>query len=317
MINAEEKAWAYNIWLYFLLTIRSIIFIPFVSSLVISLFSPRYILWVILFAVIYLLTWFANYRVAKGFQRSSAGFITWFYKAIIEPRFLACPYFRKYAHLVSLEENDLYKRLQIQSALDNISKTKIEKHLTGDYVKGMQTSLVPDKSAMHIVFDDTLWKNGLNDDHRLALAAHEQGHYICSTNKKSHFFDKETKITALVFLICFAILIAYLCVNREILSFAEEPGKINGIVVTVIIVLWVCLQTYRILHNSRIREDEFFADSHAIKILGDPTWLVEALRISYCYSLIPTHVPRFIEAIFEDHPSLEKRIKRIENLVNS
>ena len=167
----------------------------------------------------------------------------------------------------------------------------------------MQANCIRDKE-LYIVFNDTLWRNGINDDQRLALAAHEQGHYIINQRRKSFISINEILVT-LLFLIGFSLFCT------------EISNNINRAILILLITTWVSIHIYLILFRRQMRNEELLADAHAVKILENPEWLIEALRIAYNYNLVPNQLPKWIEVILEDHPSLENRIKQIRGLAST
>jgi len=156
--------------------------------------------------------------------------------------------------------------------------------------------------SKRVILGDTLLNN-METNEILAVLAHELGHY-----KLKHMWKGMAIGILITFLGLFLVSVAY---NSALILFSfQYPAQIAalpliGILLTIYQFITAPLQ------NAYSRANERAADDFAVKLIGNPQSFIAGLNKLAKQNLSDRTPHPLVEFLFYSHPSIEKRIGRL------
>lgn len=159
--------------------------------------------------------------------------------------------------------------------------------------------------SKRIILSDTLIEN-FTDDEILTVFAHELGHY-----QKKH-------ITKNILIGLLTTLITFYFVNHFYNLFLVKMNFNSPYQISALPLLFLILSLFSFLlmpiNNSISRKFEYEADEFAVKSTGDKLSFISSLEKLGKINLADKNPHPIIEFLFYSHPSIKKRIERIQSL---
>jgi len=159
--------------------------------------------------------------------------------------------------------------------------------------------------SKRIILSDTLIEN-FTDDEILTVFAHELGHY-----KKKHIVKN--------ILIGFVTTIVTFYLADQLYLYLIRLIKFNSIYqLSALPLLFLIMSIFSLIlmpvTNSISRKFEYEADEFAVKSTGDKNAFISSLQKLSRINLADENPNQIIEFIFYSHPSINKRIERINRI---
>jgi len=159
--------------------------------------------------------------------------------------------------------------------------------------------------SKRIILSDTLIEN-FTDDEILTVFAHELGHY-----KKKHIVKN--------ILIGFVTTIVTFYLADQLYLYLISLMRFNSIYqLSALPLLFLIMSIFSLIlmpvTNSISRKFEYEADEFAVKSTGDKNAFISSLQKLSRINLADENPNQIIEFIFYSHPSIKKRIERINRI---
>lgn len=215
---------------------------------------------------------------------------------------LIFPIFYKFT---KLENEQLKQKITILCSKFNLRFEGIYSFNLSKNTKKANAGFTGIFKSKRIILSDTLIENFTNDE-ILTIFAHELGHY-----KKKHIV-KNILIGLITTTLTFYItnqLYLEIIKKYEFTSLAQLSAfPILLLILSIISILIMPVS------NSVLRKFEYEADEFAVKSTGDKLSFINSLEKLSKINLADKNPHWLIEFIFYSHPSIEKRIKRINEI---
>jgi len=215
---------------------------------------------------------------------------------------LIFPIFYKFT---PLENQDLRSKLTKLCEKFNIKFEEIYQFNLSKNTKKANAGFTGVLKSKRIILSDTLIEN-FNDDEIVTIFAHELGHY-----KKKHII----KNIIIGFVTTFA---TFYFANHIYLILIEKFNYKSPSELSALPLLFMILALFSLIlmpvTNSISRKYEYEADEFAVTSTGDKNSFISSLQKLSKINLADEDPNPVIEFIFHSHPSIKKRIQKINSL---